>query len=94
VYLSSSNSDEDDEVPLAKRAKFLFERTESANESNPSTAEPTPPPRTVVAKVPVSKVNPYAGASAPPVAPDHVSITFSTISFLISELMLDFWIKY
>ncbi|KAK1650649.1 hypothetical protein QYE76_068454 [Lolium multiflorum] len=36
-----------------------------------STAELTPPPRAVVAKVPVSKVNPYAGASTPSTARDH-----------------------
>ncbi|KAK1629985.1 hypothetical protein QYE76_004300 [Lolium multiflorum] len=64
-------SDDDDEVPLAKRAKLLSERTEPAKELNPSSAELTPPPRTVVAKVPVSKVNPSAGASAPPIARDY-----------------------
>ncbi|KAK1687205.1 hypothetical protein QYE76_048053 [Lolium multiflorum] len=42
-----------------------------AKESNPSTAELTPPPRDVVAKVPLSKVNPYAGASTPSTARDH-----------------------
>ncbi|KAM0854710.1 hypothetical protein ACQ4PT_050263 [Festuca glaucescens] len=64
-------SDDDDEVPLANRAKILSERTESAKESNPSTADPTPPPRTSVAKVPLSKVNPSAGASAPLISRDH-----------------------
>ncbi|KAK1643612.1 hypothetical protein QYE76_061417 [Lolium multiflorum] len=64
-------SDDDDEVPLAKRAKLFSERIESAKESNPSTAELSPPPRTVVAKVPLSKVNPSAGASTPSTARDH-----------------------
>ncbi|KAK1694394.1 hypothetical protein QYE76_011091 [Lolium multiflorum] len=64
-------SDDDDEVPLAKRAKLISERTESAKEPNPSTADPTPPSRTTVAKVPVSKINPSAGAPAPPIARDH-----------------------
>jgi hypothetical protein len=81
VFLFLRSSDDDDEVPLAKRAKLFSERTESAKESNPSTDEPTPPPRTVVAKVPVSKVNPSAGASVPPIARDHVSITFCSILF-------------
>lgn len=81
MYLFLSSSDDDDEVPLAKRAKILSERTESAKESNPSTADPTPPPRTSVAKVPLSKVNPSAGASAPLISRDHVSITSGTISF-------------
>ncbi|KAM0872464.1 hypothetical protein ACQ4PT_038708 [Festuca glaucescens] len=64
-------SDDDDEVPLAKRAKILSERTESAKESNPSTTKLTPPSRTVVAKVPLSKVNPSAGAPTPSTARDH-----------------------
>ena len=81
MYLFLSSSDDDDEVPLAKRAKILSERTESAKESNPSTADPTPPPRTSVAKVPLSKVNPSAGASTPLIFRYHVSITSGTISF-------------
>ncbi|KAK1599876.1 hypothetical protein QYE76_018565 [Lolium multiflorum] len=64
-------SDDDDEVPLAKRAKLFSGRTESAKESNPSPADPTPPSRTTVAKVPVSKINPSAGAPVPPTARDH-----------------------
>jgi hypothetical protein len=39
--LLSSSSDDDDEIPLAKRAKLFFEKTESAKESNPSPAAPT-----------------------------------------------------
>ncbi len=91
MYLFLSSSDDDDEVPLAKRAKILSERTESAKESNPSTADPTPPPRTSVAKVPLSKVNPSAGASAPLISHDHVSITSGTISFCfrIDDWLLD-----
>jgi hypothetical protein len=57
---------------------------------NPSTAEPTPPPRTTVAKVPLSKVNPSAGASASPIAHDHVSITSGTISFYPPSRWLTF----
>ncbi|KAK1668539.1 hypothetical protein QYE76_056698 [Lolium multiflorum] len=48
-------SDDDDEVPLAKRAKFISGKGESAKESNPSPADPTPSSRTTVAKVPVSR---------------------------------------
>ena len=79
MFLFSSSSDDDDEVPLAKRAKLISERTESAKESNPSPADPTPPSRTTVAKVPVSKVNPSAGAPVPPIARDHVSKPLSSI---------------
>jgi hypothetical protein len=83
VYLFSSNSadDDDDDVPLAKRAKILSEKAESAKVSNPSSAEPTPPPRTSVAKVPLSKVNPLVGASAPSISRDHVSMILGTLSF-------------
>ncbi|KAK1618051.1 hypothetical protein QYE76_023568 [Lolium multiflorum] len=69
--LSEKSSDDNDEVPLTKRAKILSERTESAKQLNPSTTDPTPPPRTSVAKVPLSTVNPSAGASAPPISRDH-----------------------
>ncbi|KAK1617227.1 hypothetical protein QYE76_022744 [Lolium multiflorum] len=68
---------DDDEVPLAKRAKLFSGRIELAKELTPSTAEPTPPPRTVVAKVPVSKVNPSVGASTPSTAHDH--LIFATV---------------
>ncbi|KAK1605334.1 hypothetical protein QYE76_029007 [Lolium multiflorum] len=50
------DDDDDDEVPLAKRAKLTFGRAASAKESNPSPAKSTPPSRTVVEKIPVSKV--------------------------------------
>ncbi|KAK1695828.1 hypothetical protein QYE76_012525 [Lolium multiflorum] len=56
-------SNDDDEVPLAKRAKLFSRKAESAKESNPSPADPTPPSRTTVAKIPVSKVIPLL---APP----------------------------
>ncbi|KAK1608761.1 hypothetical protein QYE76_032434 [Lolium multiflorum] len=49
--LELTSSDDDDEVPLSKRAKILSEKTKSAKESNPSTAEPTLPPRASVAKM-------------------------------------------
>jgi hypothetical protein len=51
----------------------LNEKAESAKESNPSTAEPILPPRTTMAKVPLSTVNPSASASVPPISRDHVS---------------------
>jgi hypothetical protein len=76
-----SSSEQDDEVPLSKRAKILSDKAESAKESMPLTAEinqvATPPPRTVVAKVPLSTVNPLASATAPSSSHDHVSISFS-----------------
>ncbi|KAK1600865.1 hypothetical protein QYE76_017952 [Lolium multiflorum] len=72
MFLFSSNSDDDDdEVPLAKRAKLFSGRAESSKESNPSPADPTPPSRTTVAKVPMLKVNPYADAPVSPTARDH-----------------------
>ncbi|KAK1680908.1 hypothetical protein QYE76_041756 [Lolium multiflorum] len=66
-----SSSDDDDEVPLAKRAKLFSGKAESAKESNPSTADPTPPSRTTVVKIPVSKVIPSASTPIPPAARDH-----------------------
>ncbi|KAK1685578.1 hypothetical protein QYE76_046426 [Lolium multiflorum] len=73
--LESIFSEEDDGVPLSKRAKIISDKAESAKESMPSTAESdhtaTPPPRTVVAKVKASTVNPSASASAPPSSSDH-----------------------
>ncbi|KAK1696142.1 hypothetical protein QYE76_012839 [Lolium multiflorum] len=65
------SDDDDDEAPLAKRAKLFSGRTDSAKESNPSPADPTPPSRTTVATVPVLKVNPSAAAPVPPAARDH-----------------------
>ncbi|KAK1641990.1 hypothetical protein QYE76_059795 [Lolium multiflorum] len=70
------SSEEDDDVPLSKRAKIISDKAESAKESMPSTAESdhtaTPPPRTTVAKVKASSVNPSASASPPPSSSDHV----------------------
>ncbi|KAK1695577.1 hypothetical protein QYE76_012274 [Lolium multiflorum] len=67
--------------PVAKGSAGLFADEDglelSIKESNPSTAEPTPPPRTSVAKVPLSKVNPSAGTSAPLISRDHP--IFSTV---------------
>ncbi|KAK1619021.1 hypothetical protein QYE76_024538 [Lolium multiflorum] len=65
------SDDDDEEVPLAKRAKLRSERTKSAKESNPTTVELTPPPRTGVAKVPLSKANPSAVASTPSISHDY-----------------------
>ncbi|KAM0900633.1 hypothetical protein ACQ4PT_020475 [Festuca glaucescens] len=68
-------SEDDDDVPLSKRAKILSDKAESAKESMLSDAGDdrmaTPPPRTVVAKVPLSTVNPSASASAPSASRDH-----------------------
>ncbi|KAK1618389.1 hypothetical protein QYE76_023906 [Lolium multiflorum] len=55
VLTRSRRSDDDDELPLAKRAWLLSGKAESAKESNPSPADPTPPSRTTVVKIPVSK---------------------------------------
>ncbi|KAK1652681.1 hypothetical protein QYE76_070486 [Lolium multiflorum] len=62
---------DDDEVPLAKRAKLFSGKAESAKESNPSTADLTPPSRTTVGKLPVSKVIPSASTPIPPASRDH-----------------------
>ncbi|KAK1616618.1 hypothetical protein QYE76_022135 [Lolium multiflorum] len=73
--------DDDDEVPLAKRVKLFSGRSESARQPNPSVAELTPPRRTVVAKVPVSTVNPSVGAFAPSTARDHpIFATVDTVA--------------
>jgi hypothetical protein len=71
-YLNSS-ADDDDDVPLAKRAKLASERVASAKESNPSPAKSTPPSRTGVEKVPLSRVIPSDDAPTPPTGRDHVS---------------------
>ncbi|KAK1611080.1 hypothetical protein QYE76_034753 [Lolium multiflorum] len=65
------NSNDDDEIPLAKRAKLLSGKAESAKESNPSPADPTPPSRTTVVKIQVSKVIPPTSTPVPPAARDH-----------------------
>ncbi|KAK1643133.1 hypothetical protein QYE76_060938 [Lolium multiflorum] len=62
----------DDEIPLAKRAKFSSGRPESGKESNPSPAKRTPPTRTTVEKIPVSKVIPSGDVSTPSAARDHI----------------------
>ncbi|KAK1629423.1 hypothetical protein QYE76_003738 [Lolium multiflorum] len=61
----------DDDVPLAKRAKFSSGRPESGKESNPSPAKRTPPSRATVEKIPMSKVIPSGDVSIPPAARDH-----------------------
>ncbi|KAK1602816.1 hypothetical protein QYE76_017804 [Lolium multiflorum] len=65
------SADDDDDVPLAKRAKLASERAASAKESNPSPAKSTPPSRTGVEKVPLSRVIPPDDASTPPAGRDH-----------------------
>jgi hypothetical protein len=82
------SSEDDDEVPLSKRAKILNEKAELSQQSNPSTVEPILPPRTSVAKVPRSMVNPSASALGPPDSRDHVSNIWSNI-LLVPEPMLD-----
>ncbi|KAK1692577.1 hypothetical protein QYE76_009274 [Lolium multiflorum] len=66
------SDDDDDEVPLAKRAKLFSGKTKSAKESNHSPTAPTPPSRTTVVRIPVSKVIPSAGAPISPAARDHL----------------------
>ncbi|KAK1603731.1 hypothetical protein QYE76_027404 [Lolium multiflorum] len=65
------SADDDDDVPLAKRAKLASERAASAKESNPSPAKSTPPSRTGVENVPVSRVIPSDDAPTPPAGRDH-----------------------
>ncbi|KAK1612385.1 hypothetical protein QYE76_036058 [Lolium multiflorum] len=62
---------DDDLVPLAKRAKLSADRTSSAKEPNPSSAKSTPPTRTVVEKIPVSKVIPPGDAPTSSASRDH-----------------------
>jgi hypothetical protein len=47
------SSDDDDEVPLAKRAKSTLGRKAPAQDPKPSPAKSTPPSRTTVEKIPV-----------------------------------------
>ncbi|KAK1685315.1 hypothetical protein QYE76_046163 [Lolium multiflorum] len=65
------SSSDDDDVPLAKRAKLVSERAASAKESSPSSAKSTPPSRTGVEKVPVSRVIPPDDAPTPSAGRDH-----------------------
>ncbi|KAK1608519.1 hypothetical protein QYE76_032192 [Lolium multiflorum] len=67
----SPNSDDDDDVPLAKRIKLSFGRTVSAKESNPSPAKSTPPSRTIVETIPLSKVISSGDAPTSSAARDH-----------------------
>ncbi|KAK1631089.1 hypothetical protein QYE76_005404 [Lolium multiflorum] len=62
---------DDDDVPLAKRAKLVSEKAASAKESNPSPAKSTPPSRTGVEKIPISKVIPPGDAPTPSTGRDH-----------------------
>ncbi|KAK1678459.1 hypothetical protein QYE76_039307 [Lolium multiflorum] len=62
---------DDDDFPLAKRAKLASERAASAKESNPSPAKSTPSSRTGVEKVPVSRVIPPDDAPTPSAGRDH-----------------------
>ncbi|KAK1664936.1 hypothetical protein QYE76_053095 [Lolium multiflorum] len=66
-------SDDDDEVPLAKRAKSTLGRKASAQDPKPSPAKSTPPSRTAVEKIPVSRVIPTGSAPASSAARDHVN---------------------
>ncbi|KAK1678171.1 hypothetical protein QYE76_039019 [Lolium multiflorum] len=70
AFTRSKRSDDDD-VPLAKRAKLSFEKTASAKELNASPAKSTPPSRTTVEKIPVSKVIPSGDAPTSSAARDH-----------------------
>ncbi|KAK1615715.1 hypothetical protein QYE76_021232 [Lolium multiflorum] len=65
------SDDDDDEVPLAKRAKLASEKAASAKESNPSPAKSTPPSRTAVEKVPVSTVIPPGDIPTSSAGRDH-----------------------
>ncbi|KAK1653509.1 hypothetical protein QYE76_071314 [Lolium multiflorum] len=62
---------DDDHVPLAKRARLSVDKTTSAKEPNPSPAKSTPPTRTAVEKIPVSKVIPPGDAPTSSAARDH-----------------------
>ncbi|KAK1650883.1 hypothetical protein QYE76_068688 [Lolium multiflorum] len=58
------SSDDDDEVPLAKRPKLTLGRKASFQESKPSPAKSTPPSRTTVEKIPVSRLRKTIKSSA------------------------------
>jgi hypothetical protein len=91
-----TSSEDDDDVPLSKRANIISDKAESAKESMSSTAESdhtaTPPPRTVVDKVKASTMNPSASASAPPSSSDHVSISFLVSSIVSISPRADDWL--
>jgi hypothetical protein len=73
------SSEDDDEVPLSKRAKILSEKAESAKESMPKADQMIAlSPRSSVAKVPFSTVIPPTSTSIPSSLRDHVSILFSS----------------
>ncbi|KAK1617679.1 hypothetical protein QYE76_023196 [Lolium multiflorum] len=65
------SADDDDDVPLAKRAKLASERAASTKKSNPSPAKSTPPSRTGVGKVPLSRVVPSNDAPTSSAGRDH-----------------------
>ncbi|KAK1680333.1 hypothetical protein QYE76_041181 [Lolium multiflorum] len=65
------SDDDDDDVPLAKRAKLSFGRTASAQVPNPSPAKSTPPSRTTVEKIPMSRVIPSGDAPTSSTARDQ-----------------------
>ncbi|KAK1610952.1 hypothetical protein QYE76_034625 [Lolium multiflorum] len=67
----ASSSDDDDDVPLAKRTKLSVGKKASAKKPNPSPAKLTPPTRTVVEKILVSKVIPPGNAPTLSVGRDH-----------------------
>ncbi|KAK1647863.1 hypothetical protein QYE76_065668 [Lolium multiflorum] len=70
---------DDDDVPLAKRAKLSSERKASAKELNPSPAKSTPPSRTTVEKILMSKVIPSGDTPTPPAARDHIYATVDAV---------------
>ncbi|KAK1632442.1 hypothetical protein QYE76_006757 [Lolium multiflorum] len=65
------SSDDDDEFPLAKRPKLTLGRKASVQEPKPSHAKSTPPSRTTVENIPVSRVIPAGNAPASSAARDH-----------------------
>ena len=67
------SSSDDDDVPLAKRAKLVFKRVTSTKESDPSPAKSMLPTRATVEKIPVSKVIPPGDPPASSASRDHVS---------------------
>ncbi|KAK1648169.1 hypothetical protein QYE76_065974 [Lolium multiflorum] len=69
------SSDDDDEIPLAKRTKLTLGRKASVQEPKPSPAKSTPPSRTTVEKIPVSRVIPAGDAPASSAARNHLRKT-------------------